>query len=1072
MYVKDCISNGVKVVRNHFDSVIWLKLDKHFFKTDCDIYIAGLYVWGENSPAYNVIDVDFFTLLQDDINDFQLQGKVILCGDWNARVGNGSRPDYIAYDSIVNSIDDDDYLPDLPSARRSLDKVCNSHGLKLLDLCKSTALRIANGRLGNDHSVGMYTYASRTGCSVIDYVILGQNDFGCIKNFQINTFCEWSDHAPLSFGILTNTIPDIPDRPQCRTRIKWDDALCGDFRRSLIGRLTDFNSIVNQTDISDGNSVNSCIEKFTAVIKEVASPLFSKTTYTDTASKPRLSANQVCKKAEWFDEECRTAKHAYFNALNSFNSCKTDENRINMFNVKAVYKSLVKKKKRNFEGNKIKEIVKLKHAKPREFWKLFSKRNKNVSNIPLNDFFEYFSNMHNDLFNVQDRESEYFCQNNDFDSNNCTFEELDIPITLAEVEFVIRSLKRNKSFSCDQLLNEYFIESFDILSGHIVDIFNAILNSGVFPRQWTEGILVPLFKKNDPNDVNNYRGITLVSCFSKIFTGVLNNRLNKWAESNDVLSDSQFGFRKGRSTIDAIFVLNSIIQKVLKEKGRLFCAFIDLKKAFDSVYLNGLWFKLFNLGLNGKILRVLKDMYTKVKTCVRGCNSYSDFFECAIGLKQGEVLSPALFSLFIEDLELFLQNDQTCGLTFDDITFILMLFADDMVILGKDKDDLQTSLHLLETYCHKWGLQVNTDKTKIVVFRKRGGLLNDEAWTYKGSNLEVVSNFNYLGTIFNYTGNFALNQETLVGKGLKAMNCLIHNTKRYPFKPKVMCQLFDAFVGSILSYSCEIWGFGKCKEIERIHLKFCKYLLKVKSSTCNIGVYGELQRYPLYISRYTRIIKFWCHIINSDNILVNKLYSSLVDACSIGVNTNNWAKSVKSLLDNYGFSYVWNDPFSVNLKTFHLQFKQRVLDVFKQSWYNDIANSRAITLYKYYKLSFDFEHYLNILPKKLRMALSQLRLSSHQLRIETGRYAQNRVDREQRICTLCNKSDIEDEYHFVLVCPVYSHLRQKYIRPFYFKRPSVHKFTLLMQTKQQGVLQKLGKYVYESFALRRSLMTS
>ena len=69
------------------------------------------------------------------------------------------------------------------------------------------------------------------------------------------------------------------------------------------------------------------------------------------------------------------------------------------------------------------------------------------------------------------------------------------------------------------------------------------------------------------------------------------------------------------------------------------------------------------------------------------------------------------------------------------------------------------------------------------------------------------------------------------------------------------------------------WG-GKCKEIERIHLKFCKYLLTVKSTTCNMGVNGELKRYPLYVSRYTGIIKLWCHIINTDNILVNKLYSS------------------------------------------------------------------------------------------------------------------------------------------------------------------------------------------------------
>ena len=285
-----------------------------------------------------------------------------------------------------------------------------------------------------------------------------------------------------------------------------------------------------------------------------------------------------------------------------------------------------------------------------------------------------------------------------------------------------------------------------------------------------------------------------------------------------------------------------------------------------------------------------------------------------------------------------------------------------------------------------------------------------------------------------------------------------------------MCQLFDGFMGSILGYSNEMWGVGKYKEIERIHLKFCKYLLKVKSSTCNMGVYGEHERYPLYVSRYTRIIKFLCLIINTDNILVNKLYSSLVDACSTGAKASNWAKNVMSLLDKYGYSFVFCNPFSVDLKTFHLQFKQIVLDVFNQSWYNDIINSRVLTFYKNYKLSFDFEHYSNVLPNKLKAALA--RLSSHQLRIKTGRHSHNRVARAKRICSLSNKSDIENEYHFVLVCHIYSNLRQKYIRPYYYNRPSVYKFIFLMQTKQQGVLQKLGKYVYESFRLRSTLMTS
>ena len=499
------------------------------------------------------------------------------------------------------------------------------------------------------------------------------------------------------------------------------------------------------------------------------------------------------------------------------------------------------------------------------------------------------------------------------------------------------SLKTNKSFANDQLLNEYFIESLDILSSHLVDIFNAILNSGYFPNQWSEGIIVPIFKKNDPSDVQNYRGITLVSCFSKIFTGILNNRITDWAESNNVLSDSQFGFRKGRSTIHAVFVLNAIVQKILNEKGRLFCAFVDLKRAFDSVYLNGLWFKLYKIGINAKMLRIVRDMYNKVITCVRGCNTYSDFFDCAVGLKQGEVMSPLLFSLFVEDLELFLQNDQCSGLSIDEITFILMLFADDMVILGKDRDDLQNSLDHLEHYCNKWGLQVNTNKTEIVVFRKRGGLLNNESWSYKGDNIEVVNDFNYLGTVFNYTGTFALNQETLVGKGIKALNCLLYNTKKYCLKPKVMCQLFDAFVGSILSFSSEIWGFGKSKEVERIHLKFCKTLLKVKSSTCNMAVYGELGRYPLYVSRYVRIIKFWCGINESDNILINTLYDALLTDCRFG--KRNWALSVKTVLDNYEFSYVWDNPSSVNLKKFHLIFKERVIDVFKQELLDKISES-------------------------------------------------------------------------------------------------------------------------------------
>ena len=180
-----------------------------------------------------------------------------------------------------------------------------------------------------------------------------------------------------------------------------------------------------------------------------------------------------------------------------------------------------------------------------------------------------------------------------------------------------------------------------------------------------------------------------------------------------------------------------------------------------------------------------------------------------------------------------------------------------MVIFGKSPDELQKNINLLYDYCSKWGLEVNVEKTKTMVFRKRGKLKENESWTYNGRKIESVDDFNYLGTVFHYTGNFAENQEYIVGKSMKALNALLINCFKFKLPTSTLCQLFDAFVGSVLSYASEIWGYSKSKAIERIHLKFCKRILQVKSSTNFMAVYGELGRYPLYISRYIKMIKYW-----------------------------------------------------------------------------------------------------------------------------------------------------------------------------------------------------------------------
>ena len=173
----------------------------------------------------------------------------------------------------------------------------------------------------------------------------------------------------------------------------------------------------------------------------------------------------------------------------------------------------------------------------------------------------------------------------------------------------------------------------------------------------------------------------------------------------------------------------SIVQHYLNENKRLYVIYVDMLKCFDSIYHNALWLKLFKSGIKGKLLRIVEEMYENVKSCVKSCTSYSDYFRYSVGLRQGEVMSPILFSLFVEDLEMHLQKNIDSGLNIDDMVLILLLFADDMVIIGKSPNEVQTHLENLYEYCSTWGLNVNTSKIKIMVFRKRGRIRHDERWT-------------------------------------------------------------------------------------------------------------------------------------------------------------------------------------------------------------------------------------------------------------------------------------------------------------------------------------------------------
>ena len=174
---------------------------------------------------------------------------------------------------------------------------------------------------------------------------------------------------------------------------------------------------------------------------------------------------------------------------------------------------------------------------------------------------------------------------------------------------------------------------------------------------------------------------------------------------------TQFGFQKGKSTVDCIFAFSSIISKPSKTLNlgeKLYCVFIDYEKAFDKINRSFLWQKLLAENVSSKFVEALRSMYSVVKSCVRYSSSNSRFFTSNNGLKQGDPSSPLLFMLFINDIIHNIHAGLEKIFTIDDLELFLMLYADDAVVFAKSPESLQSILNDIELYCNTWGLKINT----------------------------------------------------------------------------------------------------------------------------------------------------------------------------------------------------------------------------------------------------------------------------------------------------------------------------------------------------------------------------
>ena len=607
-------------------------------------------------------------------------------------------------------------------------------------------------------------------------------------------------------------------------------------------------------------------------------------------------------------------------------------------------------------------------------------------------------------------------------------ESLNCKIMFDEVSKAIDSSKLKKAYL--ELPNEVTKNKNAKILLH--GFFNLCFVSGLNPTDWDSSNIKPIPKKDkDPRDPLNNRCITIICCIAKIYSKILNTRLQKYLEQNKILVNEQNGFRAGRSCIDHIFALCTVLRNKKQLGYDTFLAFIDFQKAFDSVDRHLLLFKLSKIGVVGKFYQAVSSLYANPRSRVILNEFETEFFDCPIGVKQGDCLSPTLFAIFINDLAEEIK-DSGIGLTLDPNTFMnILLYADDIVLLAEDEEDLQALLTLVEIWCQKWRLEVNLTKTNILHVRKKRKSQSQYMFLFDKRPVPYCTFYKYLGCSINENLDYNFTVKLLAdsaGRALGSITTKMIKNGGFPFK--VFTTMYQACVCSILEYGGEIFGFKEYDSALQIYLRAARSFLGVNKTSPIPGILSEMNLLlPQYRAQLRMIRQYYRVLKSSDENMSRRIY--LWDKSLNDQNTvTSWFSEIGLIFAENNMENIFQSGEIFYLKLVIANLQNSMLLRQQNSLKikcSELPKLRTFILFK------DFYSTPSYLTKCLsfvqRRFVAKIRLGCLEIQLETGRYARPRLQEEERVCQICNNENlrVENELHFVFECKKYENERHLWL---------------------------------------------
>lgn len=951
-----------------------------------ELIIGFLYL----SPSYEYEEL--LTNLQSTLHNIlenEPESPLIIIGDFNARIGN------------LNQGDEEQFINAYQSHyRSSLDSVQNRNGKLLVEMLEIEGLFVVNGRSYSD-SPASYTFISKNGKSTIDFAWANLEGLQLIKDLKICDDFHQSDHLPASLTLDLYIEKENEKIAEPEQVIRWR----AEYKENLQKQLANIETMELNYDTFKNTLWQVAFENNMVNYRKGTSTTYKKKWFDNNCYRKRKevrSSLRLCKRNNFKNELLEDYLTKKKNYVETLRNCKTN------------YEKLIQDKLKAVKDSK-------------DFWKtinMFLHKKK----IPTNKIsIEVWETFHNNYYKPEEIDKTMF-----YDPIH---PYMDDRITKLEVYRSIKGLKNGKTPGPDGITNEILKHLPENWVLQLTNILNKWFENESLPKDLSKGKLVMIHKKGDDSDPTNYRGIALLNTSLKIFTQIIANRISSWAECFNIFHENQSGFRKQRSCTDNIFVLSSIIQERLYNKRKqTYAIFVDFKKAFDSVNHQKLWQKLFISGISGRMCRMIRNIYNDATLIVQDNNVTSRPIKITKGVLQGDPLSALLFSLFINDIENFFRERELTGISLTPTeNIILLLYADDLVILADSPVDIQRKLDALEKYAKNNNLEINTEKTKILLFHigRPPSASNRQFW-YQQTPIDKTNTYSYLGTTFVSSG---LHNQTVKERISKA-NLTSANLRR------VMCQanmnswegklkMFNSMVIPTALYASEVWGLQHLEEIEKVGTTHFKNLFNLQKTTPNYIVRRETGQQKLAVNILKQTLRWWYKVLKMKNTRYPKiLYNVLLKSCTECTRgKQNWAYRLKSILCNINLEHVWTEQNPQILK----DIEEDILVTYEQYLYDidseRINKSTYNTMYKDLTDAETTKRILRIENHQTTKVLAQLRTANTK---RPTLYIQGKkhVFDTESPCDICNTIKPDDMFHFFFECPLLTLHRNKYLNQF------------------------------------------